>query len=479
MTKYARAMQADNDVAFRAPPHNIECEQALLGAILLRNEALDRVSDFLKAEHFHDPLHRQIFETAATVIQSGRRVDPLTLRTFFENAPPVGDVPVSRYLGTLAANATTIQNAEHYGRTILELAHLRAFIVTFEGLVSVAYDSPADYAAADLLRDAGADLYKLEEGTAGRSGAVDRGSVVDELLREISDRLQNGGKLRGLETGISDLDDALGGLAPSELYILGGATSMGKSALGFQIGFHLARKGVAVAAFSLEMPAKKIYLREVAPHVEISAMDLERGNFPIARYPEVDAAVRELEKLPLHIDDTSELSVADLRSRARRMKREHNIGLVIVDYIQLLSGTSKRGSENRVLEVSEISRGLRALSRELKIPVLGLAQLNREVDTRDCKRPRLSDLREGGTIEQDADVVMFAYRDEYYAAKEEPTDEKKRDDWLARMEKSRGKAEIIIGKFRMGETGIVTLAFEGKGTRFSNLARGYQLRNGA
>jgi replicative DNA helicase len=469
---------------FRTPPHNLEAEQALLGAILVNNEACDRVSSFLKQEHFYDALHGRIYDHAAKLIWAGKRATPITLKTFFQGDEPAGDLTVPQYLGRLAANATTIINAEDYGRTIYDLAIRRQLIQIGEGMVNVAFDAPIDAPPAVQIEDTEQKLYELAETGKYGSGFEPFTTALTHAIDMAANAYRRDGGLSGLATGFSDLDQKMGGLQPSDLIILAGRPAMGKTALATNVAYHVARNlkhnasfepnssnGV-VGFFSLEMSGEQLATRILSEQSEIASNEIRRGLITSDQFDRILGAAQELEDLPLFIDQTGGITVAQLAARARRLKRQRGLGLLVIDYLQLLSGSSRRAQDGRVQEVTEITTGLKALAKELNVPILALSQLSRQVEQREDKRPLLSDLRESGSIEQDADVVLFVFREEYYAAREQPsqpnTDEYAK--WQARMAKLDGKAEVIIGKQRHGPTGTVELQFNAEFTKFANLA---------
>jgi replicative DNA helicase len=483
------AAQADEPISFRAPPSNIEAEQALLGAIVINNEALDRVSSFLTAEHFYEPLHQQIFEVAAKLIQAGKQATPITLRTFFENHEPIDEhMSVPQYLGRLAANATTIINAHDYGRTIYDLAIRRQLITIGEDVVNTAYDSPVDHPPEEQISEAENRLYKIAEQGKYGSGFLGFGHALTAAIEMANAAYQRQGHLSGLSTGLVDLDNRMGGLQNSDLIILAGRPSMGKTALVTNIAYNVAKAyreeaqsdgtikvldGAKVGFFSLEMSAEQLATRILSEQAEISSEKIRRGMIDEAEFRKLVQVSQEMSQVPLFIDQTGGLNIAQLSARARKLKRQHGLGLLIIDYLQLLAGSSKSASAGRVQEITEITTGLKALAKELEVPVIALSQLSRQVEQREDKRPQLSDLRESGSIEQDADVVMFVFREEYYVERKKPSDTnlEEMQKWIQEMELVHGKAEVIIGKQRHGPTGTVQLAFEANYTRFGNLAR--------
>ena len=468
---------------FRAAPHNLEAEQALLGAILVNNEAIDRVSSFLKPTHFYDTLHGRLYEAASKLILGGKRATPITLKTFFQAAEPVGELTVPQYLGRLAANATTIINAEDYGRTIYDLAIRRQLIGIGETMVNTAFDSPIDAEPAVQIEDAEQKLYELAETGKYGSGFEPFSSALTDAIDMAANAYRRDGGLSGLATGFSDLDQRMGGLQPSDLIIIAGRPSMGKTALATNIAYHVAKTyrrddesdhavdGAVVGFFSLEMSAEQLATRIIAEQAHIPSERIRRGRIDSDEFDRIVEVSQELQNLPLYIDQTGGITVAQLAARARRLKRQRSLGFIVVDYLQLLSGSSRRAAEGRVQEVSEITTGLKALAKELHVPVLALSQLSRQVEQREDKRPQLSDLRESGSIEQDADVVLFVFRQEYYLERSQPRENtEEHRQWQEEMNAVTGKAEVIIGKQRHGPTGTVQLQFTPEFTRFGNLA---------
>ncbi|MBI1650551.1 replicative DNA helicase [Hyphomicrobium sulfonivorans] len=482
--------EADDSIPFRQAPHNLEAEQALLGAILVNNEAMDRVSSFLDPQHFYDPLHQQIYETAAKLIHAGKHATPITLRTFFENAQPIAPtLTVPQYLGTLAANATTIINAEDYGRTVYDLATRRALIIIGEDMVNNAYEGSIDQPPQRQIEESESRLYDLAEQRKYGSGFVSFANALTTAIDMAGAAYQRAGHLSGISTGLSDLDNRLGGLQSSDLLILAGRPSMGKTALATNIAYNVAKaykseqqpdgslktvNGGIVGFFSLEMSAEQLATRILSEQAEVGSEKIRRGMINEDEFRKLVEVSRVMSESPLYIDQTGGISIAQLAARARKLKRQKGLDLLIVDYLQLLSGSSKRG-DNRVQEITEITTGLKALAKELAVPIIALSQLSRQVEQREDKRPQLSDLRESGSIEQDADVVMFVFREEYYVERTKPSEGTSEFvEWQQKMMGVSGKAEVIIGKQRHGPVGTVELAFEGQFTRFGNLAREYQ-----
>src|SRR5882724_7774666 len=472
---------------YRTAPHNIEAEQSLQGAILVNNEALYRVSDFLEPTHFFEPIHQQIFDIARSLIRTGKLASPVTLKTFLPADANIAGLTLPQYLARLAAEATTIINAADYGRAVYDLAIRRDLIQIGEEMVNVAFDAPVDFAPREQIEDAERRLYDLAETGRYGGGFLRFETALTSALEMASHAYQRDGKLSGLATGLRDLDNKMGGLQKSDLIILAGRPGMGKTSLATNIAYNVARawrhevqadgqiatvNGGRVGFFSLEMSAEQLATRILSEQTEISSSKIRRGEITQTDFEVIKDKSIEIQHLPLYIDETGGLSIAQLAARARRLKRQRGLDLLVIDYIQLLQGSTKRSSENRVQEITEITTNLKALAKELTVPIIALSQLSRQVENRDDKRPQLSDLRESGSIEQDADVVLFIYREEYYLTNKEPrpgSDEHIK--WQTDMEAAHGKAEVIIGKQRHGPTGTVNLQFEASVTRFDNLAQ--------
>jgi replicative DNA helicase len=471
--------------SYRAAPHNIEAEQSLLGAILVNNEALYRVSDFLEPQHFFEPIHQQIYDLARSLIRTGKLASPITLKTFLPADIDIAGLTLNQYLARLAAEATTIINAVDYGRTVYDLAIRRDLIKIGEDMVNVAFDAPVDFAPREQIEDAERRLYDLAETGKYGGGFQKFESALTTAVDMAARAFQRDGRLSGLATGLADLDNKMGGLQPSDLVIVAGRPGMGKTALATNIAYNVARRyqyevladghlqtvnGGIVGFFSLEMSAEQLATRIIAEQSGIPSSTIRRGGITERDFEKIKDVAIELQHLPFFIDETGGLTVAQLAARARRLKRQKGMDLLVIDYIQLLQGSARRSQENRVQEVTEITTNLKALAKELNVPIMALSQLSRQVENRDDKRPQLSDLRESGSIEQDADVVMFVFREEYYLSNKEPrpgSDEHIK--WQTEMAAVHGKAEIIIGKQRHGPTGTVNLQFEATVTRFDNL----------
>ncbi len=471
--------------AYRSAPHNIEAEQGLLGAILVNNDAFYRVSDFLEPKHFFETVHQKIYETASSLIRMGKVATPVTLKTFFPADADILGMTISQYLARLAAEATTIINAQDYGRTIYDLSLRRDLIGIGEDMVNVAYDAPVDFLPRAQIEDAERKLYELAE-TGRYDGGFQKFSQALTVAVDMAAKaFQRDGKLSGIATGLRDLDTKMGGLQPSDLIIVAGRPGMGKTSLATNIAYNVAKayqgelqadgtvkavNGGSVGFFSCEMSGEQLATRILAERSGIPSSSIRRGGISELDFEKIRECSIELQSLPFYVDETGGLSIAQLMARARRLKRQKGLDLIVIDYIQLLTGSSRRGSENRVQEITEITTSLKALAKELNVPVIALSQLSRQVESRDDKRPQLSDLRESGSIEQDADVVLFVYREEYYLGNKEPrAGTPEYEKWQLDMSLVHGKAEVIIGKQRHGPTGTVELQFEASVTRFGDL----------
>ena len=483
--------QAPAEPVFRTPPHNIEAEQALLGAILVNNEAFYRVSDFLEPKHFFEPIHQRIFELAGGLVRANKLASPVTLKTFLPSDFDIAGLSLNQYLARLAAEATTIINAEDYGRTVYDLSVRRDLIAIGEEMVNTAYDAPVDATPSSHIEDAERKLYEIAETGRFDSGFQRFAQALTTAVDMAARAYQRDGSLSGLATGLTDLDNRMGGLQSSDLIILAGRPGMGKTALATNIAYNVAKawagevradghlgpvNGGVVGFFSLEMSAEQLATRIISEQTGIPSNKIRRGVIEESEFEKIKDVSIELQNLPFYVDETGGLSIGQLAARARRLKRQRGLDLLVIDYLQLLQGSNRRMSESRVQEITEITTRLKALAKELNIPILALSQLSRQVEGRDDKRPQLSDLRESGSIEQDADVVMFVFREEYYHQMRKPTEanREKFAEWLAEGERVSGKAEVIIGKQRHGPTGTVELQFEAAVTRFANLDTAHQ-----
>ncbi|MDB5560772.1 MAG: Replicative helicase [Hyphomicrobiales bacterium] len=486
MAENVHRLRPEDEKSFRLAPHNVEAEQALLGAILVNNEAFYRVSDFLDPDHFYEPIHKKIYEVASRIMRAGKVATPVTLKTFLPDAF-LPEMTMPQYLARLAAEATTVINAADFGEMVYDLAIRRKLIAIGEEMSSTAYNSEVEETAPKQIELAEKHLFELAEKGRYDGGFQPFNSATNAAIEMAAEAFKRDGTLSGTATGLTDLDRLMGGLQRSDLIILAARPAMGKTSLATNIAFNVAKNfradvapdgqsktldGGRVGFFSLEMSAEQLATRILAEQSGISSSDIRRGNIHESQFNRLVDASNLMSTLPLFIDDTGGLAISQLAARARRLKRQKGLDLLIIDYLQLLSGSSKKGNENRVQELTEITTTLKALAKELEVPIIALSQLSRQVESRDDKHPQLSDLRESGSIEQDADVVLFVYREEYYLKNKEPKEGSPEHlAWQGEMEKVHGRAEVIIGKQRHGPTGTVQLQFEANLTRFSNLAR--------
>ena len=482
MAEIAKIVSKREEI-YRSAPQNIEAEQALLGAIMVNNDAFYRVSDFLEPDHFSEAVHRQIYKVASELIRAAKKANPVTMKTFLPADEKIGDMNVAHYLARLAADATTIINAEDYGRSIYDLATRRSLITIGEDMVNIAFDAPVDMPPAQQIEDAERRLFEVAETGRYDGGFHTFGEAVGTAIDMASAAFQRDGHLSGIATGLHSLDQRMGGLQPSDLVIIAGRPGMGKSSLATNIGYNIAlayepevlpdgsfsaKNGGVVGLFSLEMSAEQLATRIIAEQTEISSSKIRRGEINEAEFEKLVACSQEMHRIPLYIDQTGGISIAQLAARARRLKRQRGLDVLIIDYIQLMQGNKR--TDSRVQEITEITTGLKALGKELSVPVIALSQLSRQVEGREDKRPQLSDLRESGSIEQDADVVLFIYREEYYLLNKEPQEGTEAYfTWKQQLDNAVGKADVIISKQRHGPTGTVNLGFQPEFTRFSDI----------
>ncbi len=465
-------------------PANVEAEAALLGALMLDNRLVEDVGLKLKPHHFHEELHGRIYESILKLTDKNMVANPVTLRPMFEADEAMKQVGGPGYLATLTGSGATLIAAKDFAQQIYDLALLRALIGVGRDLVESALDTSDEVAPLEQIERAESELYKVAEEGGADGKAKSFAEATRDALQTAERALNSGGHLSGVTTGLESLNAKVGGLHNSDLIIIAGRPGMGKSALGTNIAFAAAQRfirdtedgiepeksvGAPVAMFSLEMSADQLATRILAEQSGISSENLRMGKISKQEFRQLARAAAELESLPFYIDDTPGLTIAALRARARRLKRQKGIGMVIVDYLQLLQGTGRNANDNRVNEISEISRGLKTLAKELNVPVIGLSQLSRAVEQREDKRPQLSDLRESGSIEQDADIVLFIYREDYYLANKQPAeDHPDFGPWKEEMERAWGLAEILVAKQRHGATGKVRVKFDSRITKFSD-----------
>ncbi len=470
-------------------PHSVEAEQQLLGAILTNNDVYDRVASIIGPHHFFDPVHARIYEIASARIAKNALASPVTLKAFMEDDEGLKELGGPAYLARLAGAAISAFAVRDYAQMIYDLAIRRQLIGLGRDISDKAARVEVSSEPREQIVEAEQQLYQLSEQGQTQSGFQSFLRAVTDAVNVANAAYQREGGLAGVSTGLIDMDKMLGGLHRSDLLILAGRPSMGKTSLATNIAFNVAKAykrgalpdgtegtvdGGVVGFYSLEMSAEQLAARILSEASEVPSEQIRRGDMTEAEFRRFVDAAKSLEACPLFIDDTPALPISQLAARARRLKRTHGLDVLIVDYLQLVRGTGK--SENRVNEISEITMGLKAIAKELDIPVIALSQLSRQVESREDKRPQLSDLRESGSIEQDADVVMFVFREEYYVEREKPSEDKldEMTEWRERMERLHGKAEVVIGKQRHGPIGTVELSFEGRFTRFGNLVKPWQ-----
>jgi len=472
------------------PPHapaNVEAEQALLGALLYDNGAYERLSDALQAQHFFEPFHGRLFAAIEAHIRRGQLADPTLIADQFQRDEAFQELGALRYLADLVDRAPPAARAADYARAIYDLALRRELIRIGGDIAQKADVGDPELTARDQIEAAEQQLYVLAETGGASTGFATLENALAGAVEMAAEAYNRDGGLAGLSTGLADLDRMLGGLHPSDLVVLAARPSMGKSSLAMNIAFHVARHyaweprpdgtrktvdGGVVAFFSLEMSAEQLAMRLLAEITEVPSDKIRKGEITAAEFGRIREGAAEIQDAPLFIDDTGGISLARLTARARRLKRSTGLDLLVIDYLQLITAATGRNNDNRVQEVSMITQGLKALAKELEIPVLALAQLSRQVENREDKKPQLADLRESGSIEQDADVVMFIYRESYYLQRTQPKEGTPEHlAWQEKMDDVAHLAEVIIGKQRHGPIGTVRLHFNEDLTKFSNLAR--------
>jgi replicative DNA helicase len=479
-----------------ALPQNIEAEAALLGAMMIDNRLCEDVQLKLREEHFFEPLHGRIYTQILRIVDRNMIANPVTLRPLFEGDEAMKALGGPAYLAQLTGSGAALIGARDFATQIYDLALLRALVGVGRGMVESAMDTSDEVDPKAQIEQAEVALYKVAEEGGEQGSTKSFLQAATEAVKNAERALNSGGHVSGITTGLDSLNAKMGGLHRSDLIILAGRPGMGKTSLATNIAFNAAQRlmrekddsipdnkrlGAGCAFFSLEMSADQLATRILAENSGISGEALRMGKISQNDFRNLARAAAELETLPLYIDDTPGLTIAALRTRARRLKRQRGIDLIIVDYLQLLSGSGRSNESNRVQEISEISRGLKQLAKELHVPVIALSQLSRQVESRENKRPILSDLRESGSIEQDADIVLFVYREEYYINFQKPTEPGANagemdpetlafQEWMRQMEKVHGVAEVVVAKSRHGSTGTIPVKFDAKITRFSDLA---------
>ena len=464
-------------------PQNIEAEQSLIGSVLFDNKVLEDLPTNFATRHFFDPLHATIFDACIFLIDNGRLADPLTLKSYLKQDDLQRDMDIEKYLSELREGVVSLSKAKFYAEEIRNCYVRRSLIRIGDELINKSVNPTLDVTPDQEISNTEEQLYNLAEKDQINSGPLDFKSVLASATNQINEAYNRKGKLSGIDTGFSGLNRQLGGLNKSDLLVLAGRPAMGKTALATNIGFNAAKsskleKNESILIFSLEMSAEQLAQRILAEQSTIDSHKLRSGDLNETEFSKLVSTQNDILNLPFFIDDTPAISVGQIASRARRLKRTHGLSLIIIDYIQLIQGSKASEAQGRVQEVSNITRGLKSLAKELNVPILALSQLSRAVEQREDKRPILADLRESGSIEQDADVVMFVYREEYYLDKSEPTQRDNENQesfnerflkWQDRRNMAEGKAEIIISKQRHGPTGIVQVQFEAKFTRFMDL----------
>lgn len=481
---------SSDPLAHRTLPHNLEAEQGLLGMLLIDNRNLEKVNDIVKADYFSHPTHGRIYDAIIRMVEKGLEAKATTLKDYFEKDEGLAAVGGTKYLVELATEVPLLNDVKDYAKTIFD-RHLRREIIRFnQDVANLAFSFSLDQDADAVLAEAETRLFKLAEtGNSQQGGFVTLKHSVKIALEHAETAYKSDSHVTGLTTGLVDLDQKLGGLHNSDLLILAARPSMGKTSLAVNIAFNTAKAfaegkqgGGRVGFFSLEMSSDQLATRILSEQANISGDALRKGDIKQSDFTNLVQASHVLSQVPLYIDDTPALTIGQVRTRARRLKRQYGLELLVIDYLQLLQGSGSRQSEgNRVLEISEITRGLKAIAKELQIPVIALSQLSRGVEQRDDKRPMLSDLRESGSIEQDADIVMFIYRHEYYLSRREPqktgqSAEKYNDEyqrWTEELTESANVAEVIVAKQRHGPIGTVRLFFDSNITRFGDLETRY------
>jgi replicative DNA helicase len=458
-------------------PHNFEAEASLLGLLLVENKYYERVNEILQPDFFYEPLHQRLYEAMSKLIERGQIASPISLKNMFDKDPALADIGGAKYLMQLSTMAVHINDPKDLALQVHDLAMRRKLIEIAENVMTDAYKHETEDSAINQIERAEQELFSLTSVGDITKSFTPLSTPLKEALGMAESAMKRTRRVVGVTTGFTDLDNILGGLNNSDLLILAGRPSMGKTALAVNIAYNAAKelhdeKSGCIGVFSLEMSSAQISMRILSMGTGINSNDIRMGHITDDKFGDLVSRCREINELPMFIDDTPALSISAIRTRARRLKRQHNLKVLVIDYLQLLRGSSKRSNENRVQEISEITQGLKAIAKELNIPVIALSQLSRAVELRPDKRPQLSDLRESGSIEQDADVVMFIYREEYYLMRGEPPveDQEKHSKWQEDMERCRNITEVGIAKQRNGPVGRVKLRFDGATTMFQNLA---------
>ena len=457
---------------FKELPNNIEAEQSVIGSILVTNEIFDEINTIISNANFHDPMHQKIFNAIENMIYKGMLANPITLKNFFENEKDELNIP--EYLVKITKFSTSVRQAIEYSKIIYDMFVRRELIKISEGIIYNAKENDLETNGKTIIENSEKLLYDLAEKGTFNSSLIKFDDAMKQTIEMASAAYKNEGGIVGVPTGLRDLDDKLGGLHQSDLIIIAGRPSMGKTSLATNIAFNAAQNiqesgaKSSVAFFSLEMSSEQLSTRIISEQARIGSNDIRRGKISDEQFDQFLETSKNISELPLFIDETPAISIAAMSNRARRIKRLYGLDLIVVDYIQLMKG-SYNNKDGRVQEISQITQGLKAIAKELGVPVLALSQLSRQVEQRDDHRPQLADLRESGSIEQDADVVMFVFREGYYLQRKEPREATvEHAEWQAKMNEVAHLAEIIIGKQRHGPIGKVTLEFEERFTKFKD-----------
>ena len=457
---------------FKELPNNIEAEQAVIGSILVSNDIFDEISTFVSNINFYDPMHQKIFEALESLIYKGMLANPITLKNYFEDEKDDLDVP--EYLVKITKFSTSVRQAVEYSKIIYDMFVRRELIKISEQTIDSAKLNELDTNGQTIIENSERLLFDLAEKGSFNSSLVKFDEAMKQTIEMASAAYKNEEGIVGVPTGLRDLDDKLGGLHQSDLIIIAGRPSMGKTSLATNIAFNAAQKlqdsgkKSSIAFFSLEMSSEQLSTRIISEQARISSNDIRRGRISDEQFDKFLETSKNIAELPLYIDETPAISIAAMSNRARRIKRLFGLDMIVVDYIQLMRGTTYN-KDGRVQEISQITQGLKAIAKELGVPVVALSQLSRQVEQRDDHKPQLADLRESGSIEQDADVVMFVYREGYYLQRKEPREATvEHAEWQAKMNEVAHLAQIIIGKQRHGPIGNVTLEFEERFTKFKD-----------
>jgi len=458
-------------------PSNIEAEQALIGSILINNDIIDEISNIVNHKNFYDPLHSKIYNLIENLHNKGMIANPITLKNSFENDMALSEIGGTEYLVKLTRFSSSVKQSIDYAKIVHEKFVKRELVQISETLSDEAVDETIDKTGENIIQDTEKSLFDLAERGTFHQSFLKFNQALDQTIEMATNAMKSDHGIVGVPTGLNDLDERLGGLHRSDLVIIAGRPSMGKTALATNIGYYAAKKILddnkksSIAFFSLEMSSEQLSTRILSEQSRIKSNDIRRGKVTEEEFNRLIETSRNIHDLPLYIDETPAITISTLSNRARRIKRLFGLDLIIVDYIQLMTTGSKR-YDGRVQEISEITQGLKALAKELSVPVLALSQLSRAVEQRDDKKPQLSDLRESGSIEQDADVVMFVFREEYYLERKEPKlGTIEHGEWQAKMNEIIGSADIIIGKQRHGPTGNIQVEFEGIYTKFKDASK--------